>query len=362
MMASFSSCREFPACSQIANMHFIHHISTTDTKPHERTLIIIDGENLFYSLREIGVKVRQVNWNHLFIELVGKGKLIEAQWHRPKYLHPHSLKKEVVLTQLLQEKYPNREKELMDQFIVKKLPTHIFRELNERLDQKRKWYRDQKKRFSEMGYYYQRLDKKHPKIELKLSGKFIIDPNTERWLGEKGIDVAVGAEMVQAACLDSCERIILMSGDADFAWAVQISQAHKKIVEVVEFAYQGKRSSLSSDLLTLANATRTVSFEQRRDSNKAIKKRRNMCYHTMCESVKEYISQAEMKQALKELGRYCEQMVAKRHQKHPLLFLSRFAHMKKDSVNGLITTEEFQVRKMCLTHDILDFLEEIKPK
>lgn len=48
---------------------------------------------------------------------------------------------------------------------------------------------------------------------------------------EKGVDVRLAVEMVTGACQDSYDTAILISGDADFAYAVQAVKDRGKHVE-----------------------------------------------------------------------------------------------------------------------------------
>ena len=63
---------------------------------------------------------------------------------------------------------------------------------------------------------------------LKIDGKY----------HEKGVDVQIAVDMLEAAYEDLCDRIILISSDTDLGPAIQKAKAKGKIVEYVGFSHK----------------------------------------------------------------------------------------------------------------------------
>lgn len=61
---------------------------------------------------------------------------------------------------------------------------------------------------------------------------------TENTYHEKGVDVQIAVDMMEAAYEDLCDRIILISSDTDLAPAIAKVRAKGKIVEYVGFSHK----------------------------------------------------------------------------------------------------------------------------
>lgn len=61
---------------------------------------------------------------------------------------------------------------------------------------------------------------------------------TENTYHEKGVDVQIAVDMMEAAYEDLCDRIILISSDTDLGPAIQKAKSKGKIVEYVGFSHK----------------------------------------------------------------------------------------------------------------------------
>ena len=80
-----------------------------------------------------------------------------------------------------------------------------------------------------------------------------IDPFKQNFLGEKGLDVALAVHMIKFH--DKCDKIILVSGDLDYAEAIQFIKDNLKKVHIVRL-FQGQppvNKSVSRTLMALAD-------------------------------------------------------------------------------------------------------------
>lgn len=93
----------------------------------------------------------------------------------------------------------------------------------------------------------------YPVIEMVRKGLIKIDPFKEAYLGEKGLDVALAVNMIKFH--DKCDKIILISGDLDYAEAIQFIKDNLKTVHIVRLfkGYPPINRNISRTLLALAD-------------------------------------------------------------------------------------------------------------
>ena len=66
---------------------------------------------------------------------------------------------------------------------------------------------------------------------------------------ERGVDLSIGINIIQAALEHQFEKVILVSGDADFVPVVQKLKELKKEIEIWSFTKPEKNCSLSPFLI-----------------------------------------------------------------------------------------------------------------
>jgi len=68
----------------------------------KRVIIFIDGQNLFYGLKNIGILERDIQWDQLFRSLISTDdKLVRTYWFRPQkifdtYFTTQNIKNQIV--------------------------------------------------------------------------------------------------------------------------------------------------------------------------------------------------------------------------------------------------------------------------
>ncbi|MEW5947189.1 MAG: NYN domain-containing protein [bacterium] len=140
----------------------------------KRVMVFIDGSNLYHALKKVYLRAN-VDFEYMLANLVTPGReLIRAYYYNAP---------------VIAEEAPEN-------------------------------YRNQQRFFSAL--------KKIPYFEIKL-GRLVRRQNR---IVEKGVDVKLAVDMVSKGLKNQCDVAILVSGDSDFAEAVQIVKDAAKHVEV----------------------------------------------------------------------------------------------------------------------------------
>jgi uncharacterized LabA/DUF88 family protein len=80
-----------------------------------------------------------------------------------------------------------------------------------------------------------------------------VDPFKQTYIGEKGVDVALAVNMIKFH--EKCDKVILVSGDLDYAEAIQLVKDNLKKVHVVRLfrGHPPVNRSVSRTLMALAD-------------------------------------------------------------------------------------------------------------
>ena len=177
--------------------------------PTRQALILADGENIRKSLQVLHVQPWALHWDRVAQRVAGAGYRPELCWFQVGGLHlctKHSLS------------------------------AH-----------QRDWLATQEARLARINRRLMRLTQAYDAFRVVHKGVLRVHPATRRYLGEKGVDVAIGIAMLQAAQSGRYQRLILMSGDQDFIEAIREVQALGVEVWVVDIQdRQGRSTALSA--------------------------------------------------------------------------------------------------------------------
>jgi len=113
----------------------------------------------------------------------------------------------------------------------------------------------EKKRFSEIEYNYDDLCLIYRNIEMVKSGIIKVDPFNQQYIGEKGVDIALAVKMIALSVEKKCDKIILISGDYDYAEAIKYVKNNMTKIHIVKI-HKGnppQNKSVSRDLAILAD-------------------------------------------------------------------------------------------------------------
>jgi uncharacterized LabA/DUF88 family protein len=207
----------------------------------KKTLIFIDGQNLFYSLKDMELKESQINWD-LFMDglIEPDDELVRTYWYQPQGLND-----------------PRVDFSKAKRILERKSPSVPASEINkqaaELMKKAKDWTRVETEKYQRQLHRYDEFSIKYPRIEMVRKGVVKIDPFKQIYLGEKGIDVALAVNMIKFH--DKCEKIILVSGDLDYAEAIQYIKDNLKRVHIVKL-FKGEppiNRSVSRALMALAD-------------------------------------------------------------------------------------------------------------
>lgn len=116
-----------------------------------------------------------------------------------------------------------------------------------------RWKDGRDKRYKTKLRFYDNLSVRYPQIEMVRAGILKIDPFLEKDIGEKGLDVSLAIGMVKSQ--EHCDKIILVSGDMDYAAAMKFVKDKMKRVHIVRL-FKGeppKNKNVSRKLIELAD-------------------------------------------------------------------------------------------------------------
>ncbi|MCY4244593.1 MAG: NYN domain-containing protein [Gammaproteobacteria bacterium] len=206
-----------------------------------KTLIFVDGQNLFYSLKRMELKVGQVHWGNFFDScLEAKDQLIRAYWYQAEKINRPRIDEERT-RRVVQKEHPHLSKEEMDSCVKSREMDAL------------KWWDQTSKKYRKQLDFYDHLSRNFPQIEMVRRGLIKVDPFNERFLTEKGVDVALAVGMMRHQ--KNCDKIILISGDMDYGEAVRLVKDEMKIVHIVRLfiGEPPRNKNLSKDFATLAD-------------------------------------------------------------------------------------------------------------
>ncbi len=206
----------------------------------KKVIILVDGQNLFYTLKELGLREIQIDWKLFFNNLIETDdELLRVYWFRPENISRHEI-------DIYGAKY-----------YFPKCKTYSSPE--ELLVAAQKWYDECLESFKEQDRKYDRLKLDYENIAIVKKGLVKVDPWKQTYLGEKGVDVSLVVNMIKL--MDKIDKIILISGDYDYSEAVEYVKEHLKKVHIVRFKKDGsdKYSSMSKKLILCADKVIDIS-------------------------------------------------------------------------------------------------------
>jgi len=187
------------------------------------------------------LKVGQVHWGNFFDScLEAKDQLIRAYWYQAERINRPRID-EISARRVALRERPGLSKKEMD--------AHVESREKDAL----KWWDQASKKYRKQLDFYDHLSRDFPQIEMVRRGLIKVDPFNERFLTEKGVDVALAVGMMRHQ--KNCDKIILISGDMDYGEAVRLVKDEMKIVHIVRLfiGEPPRNKNLSKDFATLAD-------------------------------------------------------------------------------------------------------------
>lgn len=221
----------------------------------KKVVVLVDGQNVFHTLRDMKLSEIDVDWKVLLDGLLSEeDELIRTYWFRPERVHDSFYTEYNIKKYLLEKKLFN--KELAEYHNrLNELPDEKQEKLSAEYERIKKWVEGFKEKFDSTTYKYDKLSLSYEDIEMVKIGILKIDPFNKVVLGEKGVDVALAVKMIELSVNGDCHKIILMSGDYDYAQAIRYSKSKMMKLHIVKF-HKGippKNRGMSHDLSVMGD-------------------------------------------------------------------------------------------------------------
>lgn len=222
---------------------------------NKKVVILIDGQNLFYSLKSIQLFEKQIDWLSLFNSfLETNDELIRAYWFRPQRILDGHLSAETIRNQIVYKNYkPCYQHYKEGNHSLIKPETLAKIEADAKAAEE--WLQEQKQRFSNIEYNYDQLCLENSDIEIVKRGIVKVNPYSKEYNGEKGVDIALAVKMISLSVEKKCDKVILISGDYDYAEAISYVKNNMTKVNIVKLhkGFPPKNKNMSRDLSVLAD-------------------------------------------------------------------------------------------------------------
>jgi uncharacterized LabA/DUF88 family protein len=221
----------------------------------KKVVILIDGQNLFYGLKQLGLKELDIKWTEIFNSMLEPNdELIRAYWFRPQRILDGHFTPDSIRNQIVYKNYNGTYKDYKsgNHSIIN--PTTLSKIENE-AKQAEQWLHDQRVRFANIEYNYDQLCLDNSDIEIVKKGIVKVNPYLQEYNGEKGVDIALAVKMISLSVEQKCNKIILISGDYDYAEAINYVKNNMTKVHIVKLhkGFPPKNRSMSRDLSVLAD-------------------------------------------------------------------------------------------------------------
>ncbi len=217
----------------------------------KKVIILVDGQNLYYSLRDMSLLERDVKWDMLFKSILEQDdELARTYWFRPERIHDSYYTYANIKNTIIAKQFPTyKGKEWSS------IPYNIISQVDSSVTEAQRWLRTEKERFASIQHSYDQLPLEFGDIEFVKTGHIRVNPYKQEYGGEKGVDIALAVKMVGMSAAKKCDKIILFSGDFDYAEAIKYAKNEMVKVHIVKM-HQGEppqNRSMSKELSVLAD-------------------------------------------------------------------------------------------------------------
>jgi uncharacterized LabA/DUF88 family protein len=222
----------------------------------KRVVILIDGQNLFYGLKDMELMERNINWSNLFKSLIapnGEDELIRTYWFRPQRILDGHLSSSSIRNQIVYKRYNNYYNDYKTNSGL--LPPNVLQAIEQEALKAEEWLKKEKEKFAGIEHNYDQLSMEYGDIEIVKKGIVKVNPYLQQYIGEKGVDISLAVKMMALSVEKKCDKIILVSGDYDYAEAINFVKSNMTKVHIVKL-HKGvppKNRNVSRDLAVLAD-------------------------------------------------------------------------------------------------------------
>lgn len=218
-----------------------------------KTVILVDGQNLAHDLRDIGIQEKDVDWTKLFNDIVGlDNQFVRAYWFRPERISGLITKPEIIEKLIVKRLFNPLYKEYITKGL-NALDPKSRKEFEEKCKQVNDWVSEQQRKFEGAEKAFDQLCMKHNNIEIVRSGEVKVDSIEMAYFGEKGVDIAVAVKMIDLSLGGKCDKIILFSGDSDYTTAIRYVKDRLVQLNVVSIPKDAAANSTAKSLRVIAD-------------------------------------------------------------------------------------------------------------
>lgn len=225
----------------------------------KKVVVLIDGQNLFYSLKGMSIKERDVHWTKFFNELLEGGEeLIRAYWFRPQKILDTYYTNKNIKYQVIKKHFNGYLCHFPDN--LEKIPAEALEKIDKKVREIEEWLQTEKTKFANIQYNYDQLSLDYGNIEFVKTGIVKVNPYSRQYIGEKGVDISLAVKMISLSVNQKCDKVILISGDYDYAEAIKFVKDNMTKINVVKLhrGYPPKNRSVSRDLAVLADRVQDI--------------------------------------------------------------------------------------------------------
>lgn len=135
------------------------------------------------------------------------------------------------------------------------IPEDVLQQIESEAITIERWINEEKHKFYRIEDYYDQLSLEFGDIEVVKNGFVKIDPFKQVYIGEKGVEIALAVKMISLSVENQCDKIILISGDYDYAEAIKYVKNKMTKIHLVKIqkGFPPKNKSVSRELAILAD-------------------------------------------------------------------------------------------------------------
>lgn len=215
---------------------------------------MVDGQNLYYTLKGMSLIEKDVKWSDLFKSMLDtEDELARAYWFRPQKILDTHYTPQNIRYSIVAKKFSTYAVAYKNN--PQSIPAAIQEQVSREAEEAERWLKDEKTKFSNIEYCYDEIPLEHGDIEVVKNGILKVNPYTKTILGEKGVDIALAVKMIALSVERKCDKIILVSGDYDYAEAIKYVKNNMTKIHIVKI-HKGvppRNRSVSRDLAVLAD-------------------------------------------------------------------------------------------------------------
>lgn len=243
--------------------YFFNQENNMSTK---RVVILIDGQNLFYGLKDLNILEKDIRWDMFFKSLLSEhDELIRTYWFRPQKILDSYYTHENIEKHITYLKFKN----YFDTYKIdkKQISPEIMGKISLEVEKVENWLKNERTRFSQIEYNYDQISMEYEDIEIVKTGVVKVNPFLFAYNGEKGVDISLAVKMISLSVERKCDKIILISGDFDYAEAIKFVKNNMTKIHILKLhkGFPPKNRSMSRDLAILADKVLDVYESDIRD-------------------------------------------------------------------------------------------------